>query len=277
MIVIYKNVKYSRELPANTWRKIAINTWKPDFGGKILSRLELNPEPALKFLNEINNNSKEKVSLTHLLGSVLGKLQEEFPLLRSTVRGKRVFEREDCDVFFHVSRVNSKGEEDLSGKAIRNINQLSIEEVALKLNKEGREIKTKEDSTFKTIKKLVSYVPNFLISFVLDISSFIHINLNLWSPLLGTKRDTFGSMMLTNVGVFGVKESFVPFVRYSGIHAICCMGAVHDDVVLRDGEIRVGKKLILNWSLDHRLIDGSTAGKMAKRLVELFENPHQLR
>ena len=160
---------------------------------------------------------------------------------------------------------------------IRKVNDLTIKEVADKLNREGREIKTKEDTTFKTIKKLVSFLPNFLISLILDISSFIHIDLNIWSPFLGTKRDTFGSMMLTNVGVFGVKESFVPFVRYSGIHAICCMGAVHDDVVLRDGEIRVGKKIILNWSLDHRLIDGSTAGKMAKRLVELFENPEQLR
>jgi pyruvate/2-oxoglutarate dehydrogenase complex dihydrolipoamide acyltransferase (E2) component len=272
-----KNIKYKGQLPSNTWRKIAINTWKPDYGGKILSRVELNPEPALELLERVNAKSKEKVSLTHLLGSILGKLQEEFPLLRSTIRGKRIFEREGCDVFFHVSRVNSKGEEDLSGKVIRDMNELSIEEVSVKLNKEGRKIKTKEDTTFKTIKKLVSFVPNFLVSFILDISSFIHINLNLWSPLLGTKRDTFGSMMLTNVGVFGVKESFVPFVRYSGIHAICCMGAVHDDVVLRDGEIRVGKKLILNWSLDHRLIDGSTAGKMAKRLVELFENPEQLR
>ena len=139
--MLFRNVKYSRELPSNTWRKIAINTWKPDYGGKILSRLELNPEPALNFLNKLNKNSKQKVSLTHLLGSVLGKVQEEFPLLRSTVQGKRVFERENCDVFFHVSRVNSKGEEDLSGKVIRGINLLSIEEVALQLNKNGKILK----------------------------------------------------------------------------------------------------------------------------------------
>ena len=176
-------------------------------------------------------------------------------------------------MFFHVSRVNAKGEEDLSGKVIRKINQLSPTQIAKELNKEGRVIKNKEDTTFKTIKKLVSFAPNFLIGFIIDISSFIQIYLNLWSPLLGTQRDTFGSMMLTNVGVFGVRESYVPFVPYSGIHAICCMGTVFEDVVYRDGEIRPGKKIILSFTLDHRLIDGSTAGRMAKRLVELFENP----
>ena len=86
--------------------------------------------------------------------------------------------------FFHVSRINSKGEEDLSGKVIRQINTLKPSEIAKKLNSEGRIIKNKEDTTFKTIKKLVSLVPNFLISLILDISSYIHINLNIWSPYL---------------------------------------------------------------------------------------------
>ena len=271
--MIHRNIDYSSELPHNTWRKIALNTWKPDYGGKILSRVELNPEPALKYLTDINISSTEKITLTHYLGAILGTLQEEFPLLRSTIRGKRIFQRKNCDVFFHVSRVDSKGEEDLSGKVIRSINQLSPERIAHELNSQGKIIKNEEDTTFKTIKKLVSLVPNFLISLILDISSFIHIDLNLWSPILGTKQDTFGSIMLTNVGVFGVKESYVPFVRYSGIHAICCMGSVFEDAVYRDGEIRPGKKIILSWTLDHRLIDGSTAGKMSRRLIELFENP----
>jgi pyruvate/2-oxoglutarate dehydrogenase complex dihydrolipoamide acyltransferase (E2) component len=274
--MIYKNIKYTGELPHNTWRKIAINTWKPDFSGKILSRVELNPEPALDHLAELNKTINEKITLTHYLGSVLGRLQEEYPLLRSTVRGKKIYMRDNCDVFFHVSRVNSKGEEDLSGKVIRDVNRLKPVELAQQLNSQGRVIKNKEDTTFKTIKKLVSLVPNFLISAILDLSAFIHINLNIWSPALGTKQDTFGSMMLTNVGVFGVRESFVPFVKYSGIHAICCMGAVYEDVVFRDGEIKPGKKLVLSWSLDHRLIDGSTAGKMANRLAELFEDPTKL-
>ncbi len=261
------------ELPHNTWRKIAINTWDLDRGGKILSRLELNPEPAMEYVKKLNESSEEKVTLTHFLGVCLGKLQEEFPLLRSTVRGRKIFQRKNCDVFFHVSRVNEKGEEDLSGKVIRQVNRMSSIDLATELNSKGREIKKKEDTTFKSIKKLISFMPNFLIASVLNISSFIQIRLNIWSPLLGTQQDTFGSLMLTNVGVFGVKESFVPFVPYSGIHVICCMGAVFDDVVLRDGEIRPGKKLILSWSIDHRLVDGSTAAKMANRLTELFEKP----
>ena len=271
--MIYKNINYKRIFPTNTWRKIALSTWELDRSGKILSRLELNPEPAIDFIEKLNTSSIEKISITHFLGKALGELQKEFPLLRSTIRGRKIYERENCDIFFHVSRVNSKGEEDLSGKVIRRVDELSIKEVAKELNSGGKEIKLKEDTTFKSIKKLVSIVPDFLISLLLKISSFIQIRLNIWSPLLGTKKDTFGSVMLTNVGVFGVKESFVPFVPYSGIHVICCMGAVHDDVVLRDGEIRVGKKLILNWSIDHRLVDGSTAAKMANRLAELFEKP----
>ncbi len=275
--MITKNIEYKGELPYNTWRKIAINTWEPDFGGKILSRLELNPEPALEHIEKLNQQSNNKITLTHLLGKIFGILQEEFPLLNSTIRGKKVYQRRSCDVFFHVSRVTSKGEEDLSGKAIKNINKLSILEISEKLTNEGRTIKNKEDTTFKSIKKLITITPNFLVKIILRLSAFIHINMNVWSPILGTKRDTFGSVMLTNVGVFGVKEAFVPFVRYAGIHVICCVGEMYEDVVYRDGKIKPGKKINLCFTLDHRLVDGSTAGKMATRLQELFENPSLLK
>ena len=139
--MIHRNINYKGELKHNTWRKIAINTWKPDYSGKILSRVEINPEPAMNYLSKINESCQEKVTLTHYLGCVMGRLQKEFPLLRSTVRGKRIFTRENCDVFFHVSRVNAKGEEDLSGKVIRKINTLTPSEEASLLNIEGRVIK----------------------------------------------------------------------------------------------------------------------------------------
>ena len=102
--------------------------------------------------------------------------------------------------------------------------------IAQELSAEGKVIKHQEDTTFKYIKKIVSLTPDCLIKYLINISAFIQLRLNLWSPLLGTKQDTFGSMMMTNIGVFDIEEAFVPFVRYSGVHSICCMGAIYDGI-----------------------------------------------
>ena len=274
--MLSKNIKFKGQLKTNTWRKIALNSWDPDFGCSIYSKVELNPTPALKFLEKFNQENNQKITLTHYLGKVLGILLREYPLLNCTIRGKKVYQRENCDIFFQISRPSQKGEEDLSGKVIREVDKKDLTSIAQELSAKGKVIKHQEDTTFKYIKKIVSLTPDCLIKYLINISAFIQLRLNLWSPLLGTKQDTFGSMMMTNIGVFDIEEAFVPFVRYSGVHSICCMGAIYDGIDFDGDKVVKSKKINLCWTLDHRLIDGSTAGKMLKTLKGLFENPNEL-
>ena len=79
--------------------------------------------------------------------------------------------------------------------------------------------------------------------------------------------------MLTNIGIFGIKEGFVPHVPYTSIHNLCSMGAVVDVPVVKDGEVKAGKEIVFSWTIDHRLVDGSAAGKMLTDFKERFENP----
>ena len=62
----------------------------------------------------------EKIFLT------LGILLREYPLLNCTIRGKKVYQRENCDIFFQISRPSQKGEEDLSGKVIREVDKKDL-------------------------------------------------------------------------------------------------------------------------------------------------------
>lgn len=83
-----------------------------------------------------------------------------------------------------------------------------------------------------------------------------------------------GVFTISNLGMFGVEE-FVAIVNppESGILAV---GAVREEVVVKDGALRIGQKLTLVLSADHRIIDGTVGAKFMARLRELLEDPHQV-
>lgn len=83
-----------------------------------------------------------------------------------------------------------------------------------------------------------------------------------------------GIFTISNLGMFGVDE-FVAIVNPPEA-AILAVGAVREDVIVKDGAIKAGQTLSLTLSADHRLIDGTLGAQFMARLKALLENPVQL-
>ncbi|MBN1943500.1 MAG: 2-oxo acid dehydrogenase subunit E2 [Phycisphaerae bacterium] len=80
-----------------------------------------------------------------------------------------------------------------------------------------------------------------------------------------------GVFTISNLGMFGVE-------RFSAIinppeAAILAVGAVREDVAVKNGAILPARRMTLTLSCDHRVIDGLEAAKFLARLKELLENP----
>jgi len=80
-----------------------------------------------------------------------------------------------------------------------------------------------------------------------------------------------GIFTISNLGMFGVDE-FVAIINPPEA-AILAVGAVREDVIVKDGAIRAGQTLNLTLSADHRLIDGTLGAQFMARLRALLENP----
>ncbi|HEY3266304.1 MAG TPA: dihydrolipoamide acetyltransferase family protein [Armatimonadota bacterium] len=74
---------------------------------------------------------------------------------------------------------------------------------------------------------------------------------------------------ITNLGMFGVEE-FSAIINPPEA-AILAVGAVREDIVVKDGAIRAGHRMTLTLSADHRLIDGLLAARFMARLKEMLE------
>jgi pyruvate dehydrogenase E2 component (dihydrolipoamide acetyltransferase) len=78
-----------------------------------------------------------------------------------------------------------------------------------------------------------------------------------------------GVFTISNLGMFGVEE-FAAIINPPEA-AILAVGAVREDVVVKNGAIKAGRVCTMVLSADHRLIDGVAAAKFVARLKEVLE------
>ena len=271
--MIFKNIKILKPMKMNTWRQIALSAWNRPNEPVIYSKIEMNAKNILLYLEEKNKTSNTKLTLTHVVGKICGIVLHEHDDLNSTILMKKAYIRKGTDIFFHVSSIDETGKENLSGVKVEDCALKSLESIAKEISHQGQLVKTGQDVTFNKIKKVLKATPMWLCRYIVAATSFIQNRLNLWSPVLGTKQDPFGAMMITNIGSLGIKEAFVPFSHYANVNSILSLGACHKGAVVVGDKIEVGTIQNACWTLDHRVIDGSGAAKMLTTFMKYYDSP----
>lgn len=82
---------------------------------------------------------------------------------------------------------------------------------------------------------------------------------------------TGATFTITNLGMFGV-ESFTAIINPPEA-AILAIGAIRDVPVAEDGHLRVGKRMMVTLSCDHRVVDGMQGAQFLQEFRHLMENP----
>lgn len=72
------------------------------------------------------------------------------------------------------------------------------------------------------------------------------------------------ALAISNLGMFGVKQ-FTAIIPPESTAALA-IGAVREEVIVKDQQMRIGKVCSLTLSADHRAIDGITAAKFLERV-----------
>jgi pyruvate dehydrogenase E2 component (dihydrolipoyllysine-residue acetyltransferase) len=79
---------------------------------------------------------------------------------------------------------------------------------------------------------------------------------------------------ISNMGMLGIEHFAAVINPPQG--AILAVSAIKDRPVVRDGQIVVGKTMMITVSCDHRIIDGVVAGRFLQEMKRFLENPASL-
>ncbi|MBT8220131.1 MAG: pyruvate dehydrogenase complex dihydrolipoamide acetyltransferase [Bacteroidia bacterium] len=79
---------------------------------------------------------------------------------------------------------------------------------------------------------------------------------------------------ISNLGMFGIEE-FTAIINPPAA-CILAVGSIVQKPVVKDGEIKVGNRMRVTLSCDHRVVDGATGAKFLKTFTSLLESPVRL-
>lgn len=75
--------------------------------------------------------------------------------------------------------------------------------------------------------------------------------------------------------MLGIKDCFVPFTPFFSNSFILAVGEVVKKPIVKDDKIIIAPVVNLNFTVDHRFIDGGSAKKLVIAIEEVFNNPEK--
>ena len=255
-------------------RRLAVASYAAPREGKIFGTIEVDATEALRFLASRRADGV-RLSMTHLIIRATAIiLRDIVPELNQTVRRGRLYQRSTVDIF--VSMALKRGRE-ISGFKIERADTKSLEEIAREVRDVGLRMR-RGDQTLGVVRtqKMLNSVPFPLLRPVLNLLRFLVIDLGLNLSPLGIAQDPFGSMLVTEIGSYGLGVGFPALLPLSGASCVIAIGEISQRAVVRDGEVVARPILPLSATFDHRVADAYHAGALVRAARRFLEHPELL-
>ena len=272
--MIRRNVSVRLKERLSVHRRIALGTWAPPDDPTVHGTLRLRAEPVLDWVTRARAATGQRITLTSVVAKAMGIVLQEVPDANVLIRWGRIYLRQDIDIFVHVAFKDPvTGKHDLSGVTLRGVDSRTVSELAAELEASVSRVRQDDDPSMKATRRRMRQLPQVLMRRMLKSLSFASYTLNLDLSGIGSPRDPFGGVAITNVGALGLDTAYVPLVPYTRLPIFLAMGAVCDEPVVENGEVVPAKVLALHASFDHRILDGAQVARMANILRRVFANP----
>ena len=258
--------------PFKGWRKLAVHTWSPPRDPSTYALVDVPMAAAIAYCDRLRAESGVHVTVTHLTVKGVALALAQFPQMNGIVSRGRIMLRDSVDIFMQVA---TSGGAELSGLKIANADRKSVLEIAREAEERIARIRARRDQQVERTKSVLDRVPARILGRMMRIIAYLIYDLDLDLSRFGVVKDEFGTAMVSNVGVFGIRAAFGPLVPFSRTPMVILMGAVEDRVVVEGGRPVVKPMMTLGVTLDHRFMDGFHGGAMARTTREFLENPEQ--
>lgn len=266
-------VEFTPVAEISSFRRLAAAMWPAPADPSIHGSMDIDATAAAGRIAELRAQGV-RATYGHLVALSVARAIAAHPEVNVKLRfGGRLERRSRVDVFVSVS---TDGGKDLSGAKIVDADRLDVAGLTLALDKGAKRIRDGADPSYEKSRGVFKRLPWWLAHAAVRLSDLATNELDLHLPAQGMPRDPFGSAIVTNVGMFGIDTAFAPLVPL----ARCPILILVPEVRVRPwvvGDAIVPRPVLrLCATFDHRIIDGFAAGRLARSIRELLENPARL-
>jgi len=271
--------RYTRLQQVSPFRQIAPLVWDSPRDPTIYGHSDIDAEALMVWLAEQRSQTGVRLTPTHAVSRALALVLRDEPELNVLLRRGRVWQRNGVDIYLQVVIQGEGGGMqgvDTTGALIRDADRKPIVELATELAERAARLRARQDNEVQALQQWISRIPPLLMKPLMKLLGTLSYDFGLPLKKLGIQDDLFGSMMVSSLGMHGIRYAYAPLFGNARCVGIVLVGAVYDAAVVRDGQIVVRKILPLSLSADHRLLDGMQCSVLSQRLHAYLENPARL-
>ena len=260
-----------------------MSSWGPPRTPTAYGSLDLDCEDMVRSIERLRARTGETVTLTHVVGKAAALAIAAAPEVNGFASFGRLMLRDTVDVFFQVaffdrpadpgSRAVVRADANLAGAKVRDADKKSVVQIARELREKAEALRSRADAPTAQVARALKRLPAPLTSVAMRAAELLTYDAGFDLTRLGVPDDPFGSCMITNVGVFGIREAHAPLIPYARVPIVLTLGAMREAPVVRAGAVVVRRIVTLGVAFDHRVMDGYQAGAMARRFSEVFDAP----
>lgn len=262
----------ARFIKPRGWRKVAIASWPRPQDPTTYGVLELDATAAMAYVAALRERQGVPVTLLALVLKALADVMADEPASTRMLRLGRWVERESVDLFVHVDRDGR----DLSGFKLVDVPSKTLLALADELSTRAQAVRSPESrESLRRSTSITDLLPMALMPLALRIQDFLAHDLGIAIPPLGIFPDPFGAAMVTNVGSLGLDLAFPPVPPLARSALVMAMGRVRERPWAVDGQVLARPVLSLGVAVDHRVLDGAQASRMAAAFRRMLGNPQE--
>jgi hypothetical protein len=117
---------------------------------------------------------------------------------------------------------------------IWNAHELTLVEFAKAISEKIAKAKAKKDVAHEQSTAMAKFIPSFLLQPMMMISTYLTLAVGINITPLGLRSDSFGHIILTNVGTLGYQQGFAPLCPPMRTLGIFCTGMIEKKAVVID-------------------------------------------
>jgi len=249
-----------------------VATWSEPSEGNIYGLMNVNCDRLVHFIAQ-QKESGSKMTVTHCVLKAVALAFRNTPSLNSLLIDDTFVPKKTIDVCCLVAVDEGK---DLAFVNIKEADNKSLKQIGEEIQTKSNTLREHKDEEFNKSKPLMKTLPVFVLRFIVHFFGYLTNALDISVPALGLRGSSFGTVMITNVGMMGVEQAFAPHTPFARVPITLLLGSIEKRPVVVDDKIVIQNQMTLNATIDHRYVDGTEIAKLSKAMRYHLENPDTL-
>jgi pyruvate/2-oxoglutarate dehydrogenase complex dihydrolipoamide acyltransferase (E2) component len=161
----------------------------------------------------------------------------------------------------------------MAAVVIRDAHLQTVSQIADEIRTKAAKSRRGDEGKTMSNKYFLSKIPWPFRTWIFKLVKFFVNDLGFNLRSLGLSDNSFGSIMLSNIGTHGLTTGLPALFPAAKLPAVVIMGKSEIKAAVVDDEIIPRQILPLSGTFDHRIMDGGQIGKLARGIARRLGNP----